>query len=251
MPKKIDLTGQKFGRLTVIGEAPRHYTSSGVPKVTWYCDCDCGTKNKPVDGAGLRAGKIKSCGCWNLEKAKLPKSYNRKFCTYDLSGKYGKGWTDNGDEFWFDLEDYDKIKNYSWHVHHKYIVSSGFGSKEERKEISMHRLVMNNPDKEFDVDHICTERKYDNRKGNLRLVNRSQNNINKVIQKNNTSGVPGVKKSSKSKGKWEVCISINKKYTYLGTFADFDEAVAVRKAAEIKYYGEYSYDNSQKIAEAI
>lgn len=251
MPKKIDLIGQKFGRLTVTGEAPRHRTPKGVSVVLWYCKCDCGKENITVRGSDLKRGKTVSCGCWNLEKAKFPKPYNRKQCTYDLTGEFGRGWTDKGDEFWFDLEDYDLIKDYSWHVHHKYLVSSGRGSKEERKETYMHRVVMGNPDKQYDVDHIYTEHKFDNRKCNLRIVNRSQNNSNKVIQKNNTSGVPGVKKSSKCPNKWEVFININKKYTHLGTFSDFDEAVAVRKAAEDKYYGDYSYDNSQKIAKAI
>lgn len=36
--------------------------------------------------------------------------------TYDLSGEYGIGYTTKGEEFWFDLEDYDKIKSiYSGH----------------------------------------------------------------------------------------------------------------------------------------
>lgn len=42
---------------------------------------------------------------------KLAKQYNR----YDLSGEFGKGWTNKEEEFWFDLEDFDKIKNYCWH----------------------------------------------------------------------------------------------------------------------------------------
>lgn len=251
MPKKIDLTGQKFGRLTVTGEAPRHRTPQGVSVLLWYCDCDCGKKNIAVRGNDLRHGRTVSCGCWNLEKAKFPKLYNRKVCTYDLSGEYGKGWTSKGDEFWFDLEDYDLIKDYSWHVHHKYLVASGHRQEDDGKEKYMHRLIMGNPDKKYDVDHILTEHKFDNRKSNLRIVNRSQNNTNKIIQRNNTSGVSGVKRASKNKNKWEVYININKKYTYLGSFDNFDEAVAVRKAAEEKYYGEYSYDNSQKIAKAI
>jgi len=250
MPKKIDLTGQKFGRLTVTGEAPRSRSSKGTSIVNWYCTCNCGN-TVIVRSSSLLGKKTVSCGCWNLEKAKFPKLYNRKVCTYDLTGEHGKGWTSKGDEFWFDKEDYDLIKDYSWHVHHKYLVASGNRQGQDGKEIFMHRLIMDNPNKKYDVDHICTERKFDNRKCNLRIVNRSQNNSNKVIQKNNTSGVPGVKKSSKSKGKWEAFININKKCTYLGTYADFDEAVAVRKAAEEKYYGEYSYDNSQKIAKGL
>ena len=34
---------------------------------------------------------------------------------YDLSGEYGIGYDSNGQKFYFDLEDYDKIKNYCWY----------------------------------------------------------------------------------------------------------------------------------------
>ena len=39
----------------------------------------------------------------------------------------------------------------------------------------------------------------------------------------------------------------NNKCLHLGTYNSFDEAVLIRKQAENKYYGEYSYDNSMKI----
>lgn len=52
-----DLTGQRFGRYTVIGFA-------GVKNKTayWKCRCDCGNE-RVVSGAELRRGKSKSCGC--------------------------------------------------------------------------------------------------------------------------------------------------------------------------------------------
>ena len=64
MPKKIDLTGQTFGRLIVI----REYGRAKDGAVTWLCRClgrngdDCG-KEVVVDGRNLRKGKTKSCGC--------------------------------------------------------------------------------------------------------------------------------------------------------------------------------------------
>ena len=36
----------------------------------------------------------------------------KKYNTYDLSGEYGIGYTSKGEEFYFDLDDYDKIKDY-------------------------------------------------------------------------------------------------------------------------------------------
>lgn len=58
MPKKIDLTGKKFNRLTVIKEVGRD--NQGF--VTWLCKCDCGNE-VVVTGASLRRGNTKSCGC--------------------------------------------------------------------------------------------------------------------------------------------------------------------------------------------
>lgn len=56
MGELIDLTGQKFGKLTVIKRISR------TGAVTWECQCDCG-KITYVLGANLRYGHTKSCGC--------------------------------------------------------------------------------------------------------------------------------------------------------------------------------------------
>lgn len=56
-----DLTGQRFGRLTVLGlaETPEWDTHN---RVYWRCKCDCG-RVKAVAGQYLRSGSSKSCGC--------------------------------------------------------------------------------------------------------------------------------------------------------------------------------------------
>jgi group I intron endonuclease len=60
--KFIDLTGQKFGRLTVI-----EYMGSNRYRVSmWLCKCDCG-KEKTIHGGHLKDGSIKSCGCLKRE----------------------------------------------------------------------------------------------------------------------------------------------------------------------------------------
>lgn len=58
MGNVIDLTGQKFGRWTVIKEVGRN-KSGGA---TWLCVCDCGAE-RVLDGRSLREGTSKSCGC--------------------------------------------------------------------------------------------------------------------------------------------------------------------------------------------
>ena len=63
--QKIDLIGQKFGRLTVIKEAEER-ASNG--QMMWVCKCECG-KEVTVKSQSLREGKTKSCGCLQKEIA--------------------------------------------------------------------------------------------------------------------------------------------------------------------------------------
>lgn len=57
-----DLTGQKFGRLTVI----KKYGHNKSNAILWLCQCDCGNQ-VIVIGDHLRTGHTKSCGCYNLD----------------------------------------------------------------------------------------------------------------------------------------------------------------------------------------
>lgn len=78
MPELNDITGQRFGRLTVIalhsrgrGKPPRHNT-------LWLCRCNCG-HDVVVDGANLRTGNTQSCGClWNERIRKASHGHARK-----------------------------------------------------------------------------------------------------------------------------------------------------------------------------
>ena len=136
----------------------------------------------------------------------------------------------------FDLEDYDKIKNYYWYSNHDGYMCS----RENKKEIIMHRLIMNESNLEIEVDHFNRNRK-DNRKKNLRSLTREHNNWNKGLQTNNESGVTGVRWNKEAQ-KWVAYIMRK----HLGTFNRFEDAVKARKRAEQKYFGEYSYNNIDK-----
>jgi len=65
LPKRIDLTGKVFGRLTVTGYAGTSNSGS-----LWYCDCACGRKGLKISGMNLRKGATKSCGCLHRETCK-------------------------------------------------------------------------------------------------------------------------------------------------------------------------------------
>lgn len=60
----IDLIGQKFGRLTVIGREKNNKDG----RATWRCNCDCGNETI-VLGKSLRNGNTRSCGCLHIETA--------------------------------------------------------------------------------------------------------------------------------------------------------------------------------------
>lgn len=64
MAKAIDLTGQKFGRLTVLYRDPNKDKSR---QVRWICQCECGNIKSYLGGA-LRSGGTVSCGCYGQEK---------------------------------------------------------------------------------------------------------------------------------------------------------------------------------------
>lgn len=65
-----DLTGKRFGRLTVVSKQGK----------MWVCDCDCGTKGKLNQAYSLMSGAVVSCGCYLKEKStKHGKSTERLF----------------------------------------------------------------------------------------------------------------------------------------------------------------------------
>ena len=61
----IDITGQRFGRLTAVHRAPTKNR-----RTFWACQCACG-KQTVVNAGNLRNGTTKSCGCWKVENGRL------------------------------------------------------------------------------------------------------------------------------------------------------------------------------------
>lgn len=79
----MDLTGQRYGRLTVVEQAKTHVTPRGRNVYMWRCVCDCG-KESIVSTSALRSGDTKSCGCLQRERA-----HEASFI--DISGnRYGR-----------------------------------------------------------------------------------------------------------------------------------------------------------------
>jgi hypothetical protein len=209
----VDLSGKTFGKITVISFSRMENRIS-----YWNCFCSC-DKNKILELGWhqIKNRKFPNCGCSNT-------GWKRNNC-YDLSGEYGICYIGDSEEFYFDLEDYDKIKDISWFVNdHDYIAG-----KINYKSIRMHRLIMDFPEK-LCIDHI-NGNKHDNRKNNLRITTKqgnAQNKINKI--KGTSSKYFGVCKDG---NKWLADIKMNKKHYYLGRFDTEEEAaLAYNKKAE-------------------
>lgn len=140
-----------------------------------------------------------------------------------------------------DDEDYEFINQRKWRFHDQgYAISSesvgNLNGKRKFKNYYMHRLIMVTPD-DMDTDHINGD-KLDNRKINLRICTRAENNRNKLPRKNSSSRFKGVFWREDRK-KWRAVI-FNKKQIHLGMFtSEIDAAIAYNEAA-IKYFGEFA-----------
>lgn len=160
----------------------------------------------------------------------------KKYNKYNLNNKFGTGIPSNCDgEFYFDLDDYDKIKEYCWYKD----FSTGYMKTKtpDNKWIYLHRFITDNQFKI--VDHI-NRNKLDNRKENLREATKKQNILNRDgVVVTNTSGITGVYFNSK-RNKWQTQICVNNKNTYLGIFTDKDDAIKCRLKAEAKYFKEFA-----------
>lgn len=168
------------------------------------------------------------------------KNINKSANIWDLSNDYGIGYDNNGNIFYFSKQDFELIKNYYWRVHkHKYVSTAIWNTETKKiKQIQLHRFLLH-PNESQEVDHI-NHNPSDNRRENLRVVSTAQNQMNTVINKNNTSGIKGVN-WDKGCNKWRVRISINGERLTLGYYNTLEEAAQARCDAELKYYGEYRY----------
>lgn len=238
---KEDMTGWKMwehgvpdSRLTVIRQTEDYIKPNGKHEAKWLCECSCENHTRiEAVGSNIRDGSTKSCGCLKAEKIiESCKKYNQ----YDLSGEYGICYASNtNNESYFDLEDYDLIKNYCWYE----CGSTGYMQTRtpNNEWIYMHRLITKNKYKI--VDHI-NRNKLDNRKVNLRDATKRINILNREgVISTNTSGYTGVYFNDQRQ-KWESQICINNKTKHLGSYKNKDDAIIVRLKAEKKYYGEFA-----------
>lgn len=140
----------------------------------------------------------------------------------------------NSDEYFIcNLYDWELTKEYCWALHHTGYPYTSIKSN----YITFHDYILNNTDDALQIDHIDIN-PLNNCRCNLRLATRSQNMMNRNIFNNNTSGCTGVHYDSKRE-KWIARIGIDNKRINLGAFDNIEDAIVIRKDAEIKYFGEF------------
>lgn len=174
-------------------------------------------------------------------------------------------------KFKIDKDDYNFAKLHNWWSFKRvvndnvfeYLVTKVRTEKNERIHKKYHIMLMENKikqyksendyDKQIIVDHINGDTT-DDRKDNLRVRTQSENNMNKVIQCNNTSGIVGVFWHSRDKI-WNPRVSINGKQINLGSYYYLRNAVKSRMKAERQYFGEHAFinrdENYQKFIKEI
>lgn len=137
-----------------------------------------------------------------------------------------------------DSDDYLRFFEMKWSLN-----SNGYARTYiNGKWITMHKLIMDTPPGK-EVDHINCN-KLDNRKINLRIVTKSQNNMNRKPYKNSSSKFKGVFWDKNLK-KWRAYITLNKKRKWLGSFNSEEEAAIVYDSEATKLFGKYAKTNSK------
>lgn len=199
-----DLTGRRFGRLTVIKRAENR-----GGRTCWECRCDCGTL-RMVTAHDLKAGKVKSCGCLVREqRANRVDLTGRRFGR--LKVLYTTGRTnEKGSIIWHCVCDCGNELDLSENalVHGNY-QSCGCLKKENQKEV-FKRLHFQ--------DGTCIE-----------LLEKRK------FRCDNTSGFRGVYQMKN--GRFRVNIGFKKKRYYIGSFDSYEDAVQARQDVEQMIHG--------------
>lgn len=146
-----------------------------------------------------------------------------------------------------DAEDYDELSKYKWRVDSGgYAVRTAHMGVDRgvpvKKQLRMHRFVAKAKPDEI-IDHVNCN-KLDNRKSNLRTVDKTASNINQPRVFSN-SGFRGVSICPWDKSKFIARIKVNKKEKHLGVYDKAEEAALVYDEAAIKHHKEYAMTNKR------
>jgi hypothetical protein len=229
--KLVDLTGEKFGRLTVKSKAKSARTKSGRSLVSWNCICVCG-EQITVLGENLKKGRTKSCGCYAKEKAVFQgKTNNLKH------GNNRKSHSTPEYSAWQSMItrcERPKSRGYENYG------GRGISVCKEWRE-SFERFFWDmgiRPSDSHSLDRIDSNGNYE--PSNCRWATKTEQSRNVRAAKTNSTGVKGVQKLKS--GKYKATIGVNNSSMFLGHFDTIEDATKARKQAEEKYWSDDNGD---------
>lgn len=193
----------------------------------------CGTEWRPVPDTLRESaeGVAVEQGLCNAEHPDKPGVYcERKICVVPVT---------QGFSAYIDEQDAELVLASSWSVvRTKYNVYAK--AKRAGRYVLMHRLIMGEP-VGLDVDHL-NHNGLDNRRQNLRVGTRSQNNANGRPRKDGRSRFKGVSWHAHA-SRWQVHISKDGVRKNLGLFKDELEAARVYDLAALEVHAEFALTN--------
>lgn len=143
-----------------------------------------------------------------------------------------------------DTEDYERLVVHSWYEFPypdgKIRAGAFVWVDGKKKTIYMHREVMGLTwGDSREVDHRDSVATLDNRKGNLRIADRSGQTMNRGRNKNNSSGFKNVC-LDKRRGLYRAYIVVDYKQKHLGYGSTPEEAFGLYLAVVSKHHGEFA-----------
>lgn len=134
--------------------------------------------------------------------------------------------------------DFDLVSRFKWQAAKAprtwYAHRVEYGGKRKKTE-SMHRLILDAPLGML-VDHI-NGNGLDNRRDNLRLATKGQNNYNTRLRRDNATGYKGVKRNCL---RWVARIRIDRRLIHLGSFSTKEDAARAYDSAARRHFGEFA-----------
>lgn len=119
-----------------------------------------------------------------------------------------------------------------------YVMIGMFGRQHRAHHLAWLIMTGEWPPAGLDIDHIDRDRS-NNAWLNLRLATRTENNMNSGLRSDNKSGHKGVSWDRKAQ-KWTVRITVQRKIHFLGDYQNISQAIAARRDAEHRLFGEYN-----------
>ncbi len=143
-----------------------------------------------------------------------------------------------------DKNDFDKIKDYYFYLDNKGYVRGYKNRKQGTNKKFLHHIIIGNPPEKHVVDHI-DRNPLNNKKSNLRIVNRSINAINSNASKKNRLGIRGVYWET-ANSKYRARVKRNGKAIHLGYYKDLKVAQRVVEDFNKKYLEPYNIEELLK-----